>query len=914
MFRICELGGQLLQHFTRSDSPHFFVADRVGGSLYQDVLSIEKETGPLLVRPSWLAACKAASRVVPAQQHKLAAFTGLRVSISGFSPREKSRLAGLIQAGGGEHSADLTKRCTHLVCKTGGSAKHRFAVKEGLLVVTVPWVEASAAAGCCLEEAQFALEAQPAAVQRVSKPLEACSAVSAGSCQPGASADLPASSAVVGEHTQAQSRAASAAPLMQPALTTRHQPGEPASAHPGCAEGMYGVSDDENMFLDGARVFMTGCPPAEQLEQIRLARAGGATRYPDLQPPVTHIVVGSDVTLVELQAVKEHQVQHRARVKVVGCEWLRQCKRQASLLPVNAALAFDLPAAISAAQAQVPQPSTVPEWLQQRAQESRHASDEGAAGSREATTGAFFEGRWFTMAGVEDKEDYLRAEQIIRQFGGHLFTSATARLVPNPKAAYAVCDNSLTHNRIQQLRKKDDFKLVPESMRVTVYWVDKCEQARHLLPHSTRDRVMCRPRPFNMPLDCMSGIRICASGYNAAEKATIEECAQLLGATFTASMTRKNTHLLIMHAAGAKFLHCKKFDVIPVVADWLLECAHKGQLVPEADFYPPSEPEAGEGTGQQADPAISQLSLDPARLPGDLGPTQVSANLQNRFAAVTTSANGLVERDINQRVERASSQPRAPGSMAAPPAAKPATLLQKIMQQSQAAASRQPAWASSAAVPQSPAAPQPSLLDAMADMESKACPDPGQEVAMARHEMPDMAASLLSAANGASHVRASGLSQEFSTTSSGVTGAASGVSRAGQDIAGEGMREEAEARAGAARKRGRRGAEAAAVAAPGRAKRRTRAVAAAEEAPSQLDCSQQVGYEGIPSKPGLSTGSRAHQPRSGIGLAATMAGSHSGHDEAVKQRLARAVMSSRHRGVTAAHKSAADELKDMGLM
>ncbi|KAK9824378.1 hypothetical protein WJX72_009859 [[Myrmecia] bisecta] len=88
-----------------------------------------------------------------------APFAGLTISISGCSPSEKARLAALIQAAGGRHSADLTRRCTHLVCKVAGSAKHRFALKERLLVVTPAWVDASAASERRLDETQFALEA-----------------------------------------------------------------------------------------------------------------------------------------------------------------------------------------------------------------------------------------------------------------------------------------------------------------------------------------------------------------------------------------------------------------------------------------------------------------------------------------------------------------------------------------------------------------------------------------------------------------------------------------------------------------------------------------------------------------------------------------------------------------------------------
>lgn len=47
------------------------------------------------------------------------------------------------------------------------------------------------------------------------------------------------------------------------------------------------------MFLDGIRLHLCCCTPVEQLLLVRIAREGGATRYADLHPSVTHVVVRS---------------------------------------------------------------------------------------------------------------------------------------------------------------------------------------------------------------------------------------------------------------------------------------------------------------------------------------------------------------------------------------------------------------------------------------------------------------------------------------------------------------------------------------------------------------------------------------------------------------------------------------------
>lgn len=60
----------------------------------------------------------------------------------------------------------------------------------------------------------------------------------------------------------------------------------------GMPAGMSALDADyADMFLEGVRLHLAGCIPGEQLAAVRAAREGGATRYADLTPSISHIVV-----------------------------------------------------------------------------------------------------------------------------------------------------------------------------------------------------------------------------------------------------------------------------------------------------------------------------------------------------------------------------------------------------------------------------------------------------------------------------------------------------------------------------------------------------------------------------------------------------------------------------------------------
>ncbi len=75
------------------------------------------------------------------KEHSLMVLEGLTVCVTGFNSQEREELRRRIRKLGAGFSLDLTKHCTHLIAKYATGSKYEYAVKWGLPVVSVLWIE-----------------------------------------------------------------------------------------------------------------------------------------------------------------------------------------------------------------------------------------------------------------------------------------------------------------------------------------------------------------------------------------------------------------------------------------------------------------------------------------------------------------------------------------------------------------------------------------------------------------------------------------------------------------------------------------------------------------------------------------------------------------------------------------------------
>jgi DNA replication regulator DPB11 len=66
-----------------------------------------------------------------------------------------------VQSNGGEYSAELSKRCTHLICAFAIGKKYEAALKWGLNCVGIEWLNQSIERGMSLDAKYFTLDIEP---------------------------------------------------------------------------------------------------------------------------------------------------------------------------------------------------------------------------------------------------------------------------------------------------------------------------------------------------------------------------------------------------------------------------------------------------------------------------------------------------------------------------------------------------------------------------------------------------------------------------------------------------------------------------------------------------------------------------------------------------------------------------------
>ncbi|ONK57609.1 uncharacterized protein A4U43_C09F2240 [Asparagus officinalis] len=114
---------------------NFVVVKDVLAAKYKYALNVLKK--PILDL-NWLHRCWSEHRVVPQEPFRILPFTGLTICVTRIPPDERKEIEKLIVQNGGRYSADLTKKCTHLV--------------SDISFITII---------CCLDEGPYAVDRTP---------------------------------------------------------------------------------------------------------------------------------------------------------------------------------------------------------------------------------------------------------------------------------------------------------------------------------------------------------------------------------------------------------------------------------------------------------------------------------------------------------------------------------------------------------------------------------------------------------------------------------------------------------------------------------------------------------------------------------------------------------------------------------
>eukprot|EP00727_Mastigamoeba_balamuthi_P002584 m51a1_g12322 hypothetical protein (1068) ;mRNA; f:424694-430925 len=101
------------------------------------------------------------------------------------------------------------------------------------------------------------------------------------------------------------------------------------------------------------------------------------------------------------------------------------------------------------------------------------------------------------------------------------------------------------------------------------YWLEQSLERKRLLDVSLTP--LLTPLPRRLPYTFMKKFRITITGFGEDSR-SLKFLIFDLGAQFTESLSRKNTHLVCNHAEGAKYRKAQEWNVPAVSKQWLFDC------------------------------------------------------------------------------------------------------------------------------------------------------------------------------------------------------------------------------------------------------------------------------------------------------------------------------------------------------
>lgn len=386
-------------------------------------------------------------------------------------------------------------------------------------------------------------------------------------------------------------------------------------------------------FLDGCCVYLSGFRNFEREKLNRVLNTGGATRYDDPHEGLTHIVVGQ----LEDAAYRQWQTEGLlATVQVVRLEWLLESIRAGRIvseLPHHVSVphggeATDAPSPASKRTLRSmnhsfkqpslpikkklfdgptdgdahPEPEPEPELLTHYSQEQEPAMPLPAASSTQLSVTALTAApsascavplavalpdlSASTLSIDFDKLDYFKGASVYVHepcFSSELYDQMLSECKAAQGCLVPASYTDQVDYAIVSFEQALDESVLPVQARyvVTELYLESCMKQNSLLPLEYYHR----PVPHNARLEPLRGMTIVVSIYAGLERDFINALAELLGAALNKAFVKKERPLLICSAAeGSKYEGALKWGYPVVQADWLVQCAQRGEKLPYARF------------------------------------------------------------------------------------------------------------------------------------------------------------------------------------------------------------------------------------------------------------------------------------------------------------------------------------------
>ncbi|EDV99778.1 DNA topoisomerase 2-binding protein 1-A [Drosophila grimshawi] len=387
-------------------------------------------------------------------------------------------------------------------------------------------------------------------------------------------------------------------------------------------------------FLDGCCIYLSGFRSVEREKLRRVLNTGGATRYDDLHEALTHIIVGQ---LLDAD-YRQWQAQGLlSSVQVVQLDWLLESIRAGHIVSeVNHRISLphgQPPEAASPAskrtlrsmnhsfkqpavpikkklfeQADEARPDAEPEpeleLLTHYSQEQEPAMPLPAASSTQLSLStaaapphphpppptslavALPDLSASTLSIDFDKLDYFMGASVYVHescFSSELYDQMLNECRAAQGCLVPPSYTDLVDYAIVSFEQALDESVLPIKARhvVTELYLESCMKQNKLLPLEYYHR----PVPHRAQEEPLRGMTIVVSIYAGLERDFINALAELLGAQLNKAFVKRERPLLVCSSAeGSKYEGALKWGYPVVHADWLLQCAQRGEKLPYGRF------------------------------------------------------------------------------------------------------------------------------------------------------------------------------------------------------------------------------------------------------------------------------------------------------------------------------------------
>ncbi|XP_059454204.1 uncharacterized protein LOC132184545 isoform X2 [Corylus avellana] len=698
---VTAMGGVLLPKASLDVS--FVIVKNVLAAKYKWALNILKKP---IVTIQWLHQCWNEHRIVPQESYRVLPFYGLTICVTRIPAEERKEIERLITQNGGKYSAELTKKCTHLISDAPEGDKYKVARRWGHIhIVTRKWFDQSIARRACLNEDSYPVQGGSVTLtvkhsldkgmgnsQSVQSSFATDLNMQPATCSGFVDSDL--------EATQSQNISSA---TMHPPIFVKEGDSETPSAQPKsvtCLDGSVAddsQSEDNDLYLSECRIFFVGLEVSEMRKLVNMVRRGGGSRYMSFNDKLTHIVVGSPS---EIEKKEVRSLAALGVIYVVKTAWLEDCDHEKKEIPVlQRHIAYDLllpkdavyatkgaangMASLNQSKNSNVHPSMSSDQLLgsrysgigfpsvEKNREERSEINMNVDGSLKAMTRLSEQSQ---LPAVNDKSNsQLKDKDKGRQntqhdssvkdgkpssvFKGKVFRFSKS--FPEDRRAEIVQwvfqgGGKVVDDHVKQnvhfaiechgvVPGPDD---APQSVCVSSHWIRSCLEDGCLL--DVGSHILYSPLPCRVPLPGFERFRFCVSQYEEKDRLLLRNLCFVLGAKFVEKLTKRVTHLICKFASGPKYEAACKWGICSITSEWIYECIRQNEVVALDPFCPK------EVTVQDREAGLCTMSQFPTQamrmISGD-GSSQFPSqqqDLRNIPTQCTVSRNDSFKGDTRQ--------------------------------------------------------------------------------------------------------------------------------------------------------------------------------------------------------------------------------------------------------------------------